>query len=87
MKHIGFVIRDERKRIGMEQQELASELGISVFCLNRVEHGRRSFDDAWVAKLPPAMRKTIADEIAEGYMDRAERIRSTVMRRRSGQPG
>lgn len=52
---IGGVIRGARMMSGISQADLAIHLGISVWCLNRVEHGKRAFNTDWLLKMPPAM--------------------------------
>lgn len=60
-REIGAVIRKARLEIGMEQVELAQQLGVSPFCLNRLEAGNRSFDDKWLYKLPETIQAAVVE--------------------------
>jgi transcriptional regulator with XRE-family HTH domain len=57
---VSETLRDRRQALGMSQTKLAQMLGISVWCLNRVEHGKRSFDASWLPRLPMPMAKRVA---------------------------
>ena len=54
-------LRDRRLALGISQTELARTLGISVWSLNRIENGKRSFD---ASSLLPRLPTPIADCVA-----------------------
>jgi transcriptional regulator with XRE-family HTH domain len=53
-------LRDRRLALGISQTELARTLGISVWSLNRIEHGKRSFDASLLPRLPTPIAKRVA---------------------------
>ena len=57
---IGAVLRKARIDNNLGQQELARIMGISVWTLNRFEHGKRQFDIDWLARIPVKVRAPIA---------------------------
>jgi DNA-binding XRE family transcriptional regulator len=61
---IGSVLRRARLGLRMGQGDLADLLGVTAPCLNRVEHGSRSFDTEWVALLPSPIAEAVKDALA-----------------------
>jgi DNA-binding XRE family transcriptional regulator len=76
---VSETLRDRRQALGMSQTDLAQTLGISVWCLNRVEHGKRSFDTSWLPRLPTPIAKRIAYLL--GYQMNQEKQRLFEFRR------
>jgi hypothetical protein len=56
---IGRMLRDARFAENMTQQEVADALGVSLWTYNRLENGRRHFDEAWIERLPVGLRQPI----------------------------
>jgi DNA-binding XRE family transcriptional regulator len=56
---VGATLRRARIDAGIQQQDLAEALGISVWTLNRLEHGCRSFDPEWLELLPPLIARPV----------------------------
>src|SRR5208282_744019 len=56
---VSETLRDRRLALGISQTELAQMLGISVWCLKRVEHGERRFDECWLPRLPSLIANPI----------------------------
>lgn len=80
---IGTILRQARLAVGIEQRNLAKELGISVFALNRVEHGKRAFDDSWVDNLPSGIRRPVVEALVAYHSARVSELSSKVLQRRA----
>ncbi len=74
---IGQILRDARIACGIRQGQLAELLGVSPWALNRVEHGKRKFEDHWLARLPGAIR----DPVYQARQQELERSASKMIRR------
>jgi ribosome-binding protein aMBF1 (putative translation factor) len=61
---IGGVLREARLAAGVSQGDLAEMLGLSIWCLNRVEHDKRGFDTEWVTRMPATLRAAVRDALA-----------------------
>lgn len=72
---VAAVLRRSREAAGLLQVELARILGISVWTLNRVEHGTRRFDSDWLPMMPPAIREPVAQVLIRGYSDQISQVR------------
>lgn len=57
---IGQALREARQAAGWRQGALARQIGVSIWTLNRVEHGARRFDLGWLVMLPAAIRGPVA---------------------------
>lgn len=73
-KPVGTVLREARKKHRIKQQELAAQMGISVWTLNRVEHNTRSFDESWVELLPDEICAAVRAVLNTDLRRRFERI-------------
>ena len=67
----GLVLREHRIAAGVTQSDLARTMQISIWTLNRVEHGKRSFDDGWLDRLPSPIRERVAEHLRAGYLRQA----------------
>lgn len=53
---IGRALREARLAQGIAQGDLADMIGVSIWILNKVEHGVRRFDTDWLPDLPRPIR-------------------------------
>ena len=72
---VGEALRAARIDAGIMQQDLASLLKISQWTLNRVEHGTRSFEIAWLELLPASIRTAVAEVIEPQLRRQHEHVR------------
>jgi len=84
MNQIGDAIRKARTNAELTQQEMADNLGISLWTYNRLENGKRTFDTEWLAKLPYGMRPTIAAVLSARYRAQLDIIGAASQRPRVG---
>src|SRR5580704_5596420 len=76
---VSETLRDRRQALGISQTELAQTLSISVWCLNRAEHAKRSFEASWLPRLPTPIAKRVAYLL--GYQMSQEKERLFEFRR------
>ena len=75
---IGDVLRQARLASKISQGSLAKRLGISIWSLNRVEHGKGKFDTDWMECMPPSIRSVVKTALdretrdVPGFARRAE---------------
>ena len=62
---VGGALREARLRSGVTQEQLAGMLRISPWTLNRVEHGKRGFDTAWMALMPLPLSTAVKEALAQ----------------------
>ena len=77
---IGRVLREARLAAGMKQSELAELLGTTPDKLNKTEMGTRSFDEAWLTRLPSSIRGPVAAELERECLERLEAIRGALLK-------
>ena len=58
---VAKTLRDRRLALGLRQHELARLLRISVFALNRIEAGTRSFEASLLPRLPSSIAQPVID--------------------------
>lgn len=76
----GAVLRRARQAAGVLQTDLAKTLGISVWTLNRVEHGSRRFDPEWVSRMPASIRRPVARSLIRRYSDSISQVSEHILR-------
>ena len=87
MSQVGKDLRGARLRAGLTQRELARIVGISSFCLNRVEAGTTAFRDEWIDRLPTAVRVPVIEALVGHHASEARRLRLLVFQRRRPSSG
>jgi DNA-binding XRE family transcriptional regulator len=65
INNIGSVLRQARINADMTQTQVANQIGVSLWTYNRVENGRRTFDEAWLQHLPQNIRQPLVDLMTE----------------------
>ena len=69
---IGGMLREARFIQDMTQQEVADAIGVSLWTYNRLENGRRHFDQRWVERLPNGLRQPIVKHLQDLCHERLE---------------
>lgn len=62
---VGAALRNARLASGMQLDDLAQPLRISVWALSRVESGKRAFDTDWIPLMPTSFRPIMKDVVTK----------------------
>lgn len=73
LNDVGSVLRAARAAARVSQGDLATLLGIPVWTLSKVEHGRRSFEAKWLDLLPEPIREQVAAHVRAKHLGRVWR--------------
>ena len=86
---IGGMLREACFIQDITQQEVADAIGVSLWTYNRLENGRRHFDQRWVERLPNGLRQPIVKHLQDLCHERLEFLhrlrRVTAFGRQAGQ--
>jgi hypothetical protein len=73
---VGPALRKARIEANLTQTDVAESLGISLWTYNRLENGRRTFEQKWVRLLPPEIRPPIVQLLTSRAMTQLRFLRS-----------
>ena len=78
-EEVRVALRTARLDAGITSSALADMMGVSIWTLSRVEHGARSFDPAWLDRMPRDVRTPVAALLAGALRDDFQRIQAGVV--------
>lgn len=73
-KDIGALIRDRRRRLGLDQAELAEKVGVSRLWVNQVERGKPGAGLGLILRALAALGVDLAADIGEPPSQDAEAV-------------
>ncbi|MBO0737577.1 MAG: helix-turn-helix transcriptional regulator [Alphaproteobacteria bacterium] len=79
---LGRKLCKAREDAGYTQQRIADLLGVTLWCWNRVENGKRNFDPAWLGKLPPQMRPVALEHLTSRHVLEMAALRESALIKR-----
>jgi DNA-binding XRE family transcriptional regulator len=78
MNKVGIVLRNARRNAGYTQEQVAEMLGISLWTYNRLENGRRTFDQDWIECLPQNLRLPVIRYLRSQFESEITRLETYI---------
>jgi transcriptional regulator with XRE-family HTH domain len=73
---IGATVRDLRQRLGIQQGDLAKQIGMSKAMLCQVETGKRGLAERWIERFPAGLLlDAVASAMIDEHLAAIERLR------------